>query len=95
MEITNPEAMAKFADDVRTQEQPFIDAATENFRALAGSEYKRLRAIALESGESEVVLNVTVRCNFDPAQRTVDIMTAPAPTQHKPRRKAGKFGASR
>jgi hypothetical protein len=88
MEITSPEAMAKFADDVRRQEEPFIAAATEAFTTLFGAEYKRLRAAALESGESAATLHVSVRCDFSPKSRTVEIVTTPAPTQPKPRRQS-------
>lgn len=88
MEITSPEAMAKFADDVRAQEEPFIKAATETFASLYRAEYRRLRAAALESGENSATLQVTLRCNFDPNARSLDMQSAPSPSQPKAHRKA-------
>jgi hypothetical protein len=95
MEITSPEAMSKFADDVRAQEAPFTKTASEAFTALFGAEYKRLRAAGLESGENSAVLNCTVRCNFDPERRSIEIITTPAPTNPKPRRRAVSVPDSR
>jgi hypothetical protein len=88
MEITSPEDMAKLADDVRAQEAPFTSAAAEAFTSLFGAEYRRLRAAGLESGENSATLNCTIRCNFDPERRSVEIVTAPAPTKPRERRSA-------
>lgn len=90
MELGSPDAMARFADDVRQQEEPFIATAQAEFRQLFAAEYRRLRAIALESGENTAVLNVAVRCNFAATSRSVEIVSAPAPVQHKQRRRAAK-----
>lgn len=88
MELTSPQAMASFADDVRTLQEPFTTAATEVFASLFPSEYRRLRASALESGATEATLNITARFNFSPEARSVEMVMTPAASQPKPRRKA-------
>lgn len=88
MEISSPEAMCAFAADVRQQEASFVARATEAFTAVFSAEYRRLRAASLERGEHEAVLNLTVRCNFDPNARSVEFSSAPAPYQAKVRHKA-------
>jgi hypothetical protein len=88
IEITNSEEMAKFAEDVRAQESAFVAAATQAFSALFSAEYRRLRAAGLESGQNAATLTVRVQCNFNPASRSVDLVSAPEPTQPKPRRRA-------
>lgn len=84
MDVTSPEAMQKFADEVRAQETPFVESAVSAFRSLFEGEYKRLRAAQLESGSDLVPLNVTVRCDF--ANRTVEVVTAPPAVQPRQRR---------
>jgi hypothetical protein len=88
MELTDPKEMERQAEDIRRMEKPFIAQATSVFEALFSDEYRRMRAAALESGESTIVLNVTVRCNFSPDARSVEMQTSPVPVMLKPRRRA-------
>jgi hypothetical protein len=88
MDLTNSEAMARLAEDVREQAGPFSAAAAEAFSSVFVHEYHRLRAAALESGQSSATLNCVVRCNFDPRARSVEIVTRPEPTAPRPRRRA-------
>lgn len=90
MELSSPEALCAFAADVRQQEASFVARAAEAFTALFAAEYRRLRAASFERGEHEAVLNMTVRCNFNPRARSVEISSAPAPYQAKVRHKALK-----
>lgn len=92
MEITSPEAMAKFVDDVRQQEAPFVTAAMSAFESLVRAEYRRLRAQALECGSATAVLNITAAFNFDPAVRTVDMTSSPKLADPRPNRKSVKVG---
>jgi hypothetical protein len=85
MDVTTPEELAKFAEDVRQQHVKFVDAATEAFRQIIAVEYGRLRSIAFESGRTSVELNVSVRCNFDPANRRVQLESTPVPSAPRPR----------
>ena len=85
MDLSSPDSMQRFADDVRAKETPFTDAAANAFRMLFTAEYKRLRAAQLESGESLVTLNVACRCNF--VTGSVEIITSPTAVQPRPRRR--------
>ena len=87
MDITSPQEMAAFAEDVRTQREPFTTTTAALIQSMLGAEYHRLRAAGLESGTNQAVLTVTVSCNFNPESRTVEGEMAPAPVQPKIRRK--------
>lgn len=89
MDLTSAEELQRFADDVRTKEAPFNDAASEAFKSLFAGEYRRLRAAQLESGDSLVTLHVAVRCNFEAG--SVEVITTPSPVQPRPRQRAVKI----
>lgn len=92
MDITSPEGLAAFANDVRQQEAAFVRVATDTFRALIVAEYRRLRASGLERGDNCATLTVQVSCNFAPNCRTIDMQSFPAAVSPKPNRKGASFG---
>jgi len=63
------------ADDVRSSEQLYLDAAMKCFKERFGMEYYRLRAYAFESGHKVITLNVRVKCDFK--KRTVTVESVP------------------
>ena len=84
MEISNKDAMAAFAADVRSQEEPFNAAAAQAWGELFRDEYRRLRAAQLESGNPVVQLNVVATINFE--ARSVEMVTTPSAVRPKSRR---------
>lgn len=93
MDIASPDVMARFADDVRQQQEPFVREATALFERLIREEYTRLRSHALEAGSQSAVLHVNVEFCFDPETRSVKLTSAPAAMQPKPRIKAARVGS--
>jgi len=65
------------ADEIRTSEKLFVDAAVEQFRRMVAMEYYRLRGYAIEAGGTEIHLKADVHFNFDPARRSVQITSVP------------------
>ncbi len=87
MDLTSPQEMAKFSEDVRAQRDPFVATASELIHSMLGAEYHRLRAAGLESGTNRATLHVTISCDFNAESRTVEVQMAPVATQPKIRRK--------
>lgn len=94
MNLTSSEEMAKFAQDVREQETPFATAATKAFNSVFLAEYHRLRASQLDAGGGIVTLNVCVRLNFDPKERSIEVVSTPVAIAPRPHRQAVRVVAA-
>lgn len=94
-DLANPKVMAELADDVRRMEEPFVREAVTSFESLFRSEYRRLRAAAIEGGSDTATLNVKLECRFTPGSRSIDMTSSPVAVPFEPRRKAVAVAAGK
>jgi hypothetical protein len=68
---------SSLADDIRSSESLFVDAAMKAIRERIQMEYTRLRAYAFETGGTTIALDLRATFNFDPAARSVEVTSLP------------------
>lgn len=76
--MATPEKPQKtLADEIRDAEKPFVEAGTKACRQRLISEYRRLRAYAIESGTDVVSLRLILTCNFASSCPIVSVTSVP------------------